>query len=71
MCVSVSSTIIVNFHMFKVPLEEAKDTFLWWSKHEGQFMIVEYLARAILDIFGNPIEIERVFSSVGILTSLC
>jgi hypothetical protein len=44
-----------------VPLEEAKDTFHWWSKHEGQFMIVDYLARAILNIFGNQIEIERVF----------
>jgi hypothetical protein len=40
-------------------------------KNEGQFMIVDYLARAILNIFGNQIEIERVFSSVGILTSLC
>jgi hypothetical protein len=57
--------------MFKVLLEEAKDTFLWWSKHERQFMIVDYLATAILSILGNQIEIERVFSSVGILTSLC
>jgi len=28
-------------------MEEAKDTFLWWSKRERQFMIVDYLARAI------------------------
>jgi hypothetical protein len=31
-----------------VPLEEAEDLSFWWSKHEGQFLTVAYLAKAIL-----------------------
>ncbi len=51
-----------------MPLEEAKDPFLWWSKHEGQFLIVANLARAILCILGS--QIERIFSIVDILIGL-
>jgi hypothetical protein len=42
-----------RFCTFDVPLEEAENPFLWWSKHEGQFPIVAYLAKAILGIFGS------------------
>jgi hypothetical protein len=34
-------------------LEEAKDPLLWWSKHEGQFPTIVFLARAILGILGS------------------
>jgi hypothetical protein len=37
-------------------LEEAKDPLLWWSKHEGQFWTIAYLARAILGIHGTQNE---------------
>jgi len=33
-----------------VPLEEVKDPLLWWSKHEGLFPTIVFLARAILGI---------------------
>jgi hypothetical protein len=36
-----------------VPLGEMEDLFLWWSKHEGQFPTITYLARVILSIFGG------------------
>jgi hypothetical protein len=45
------------FCTFDVPLEEIKDPFFWWSKHEGQFPIVAYLARACLGIHGSQIKI--------------
>jgi hypothetical protein len=35
---------------------EAKDPFLWWSKHEGDFSIVAKLAKMILGILGSQIE---------------
>ncbi len=59
------------FHTFDVPFEEAKDPFLWWSKHEGQFSIVAYLAKVILGILGTHIGIERIFSIANILIGLC
>jgi len=51
-------------------LEEVENPFLWWSKHEGQFSTIVKLAKTILGIPGSQIEIERVLSIVGILTSL-
>jgi hypothetical protein len=57
------------FCTFDVHLEEVGDPLLWWSKHDGQFPIVAYLTRVILGIPSN--QIERIFSIVGILTSLC
>jgi hypothetical protein len=70
MCVNVGLVGIVMLHTFNLPLEEGEDPFLWWSKHEGQFLIVAYLARAILGILGSQIEIERIFSIVDILIGL-
>jgi hypothetical protein len=42
-----------------VPLEEAKDPFLWWSKHERQFPTFEYLDRMILCILVSQIEMKE------------
>jgi len=47
----------------KCPLE-------WWGKHESLFSIVVFLACQIFRIMGLQIEIEKVFSLVGILTNL-
>jgi hypothetical protein len=44
------------FQTFDVPLEEAKDPFLWWSKHEGVFSIVAKLARMIVGVLGSQIK---------------
>jgi hypothetical protein len=35
------------FHTFDVPLDFVQNPILWWSKHEGQFPTLVYLARAI------------------------
>jgi hypothetical protein len=44
------------FWTFDVPLEEAKDPLLWWSKHEGVFSIAAKLAKMIIGILGSQIE---------------
>jgi hypothetical protein len=54
-----------------VPLDSAQNPFLWWLKHKGRFPTLAYLARANLNIHGNQIEIEKVFSIANILTNLC
>jgi hypothetical protein len=59
------------FRTFDVPLEESKDLLLWWSKHEGQFPTIVFLARTILSLLGSQIGTKRVFSIMGILACLC
>jgi len=44
-----------------VPLEEVEDLLLWWSKHEGQFLTVAKLAKAIPSIPSSQINIEMIF----------
>jgi hypothetical protein len=48
-----------------VLLEEVEG-LLWWSKHEGQFSTVAYLARTILGIPNIQIKIERIYSIASI-----
>jgi hypothetical protein len=43
-------------------LEEAQDPFLWWSKHEGEIPIVAKLAKMILGIPSNQIEIKNILN---------
>jgi hypothetical protein len=45
-----------------VPLDSTQNPFLWWSKHERPFPTLACLAKAILNIHVNQIEMERVFS---------
>ncbi len=47
-----------------------KNPLLWWSKHEGKFLKVFFLAKAIRSIHGSHIETKKIFSIVGIFTSL-
>ncbi len=42
----------------------------WWEKHESMFRTIGFCARQILGIVGFQIETERIFSLVGIFTSL-
>jgi hypothetical protein len=49
-----------------VNLKEIKYPLQWWEKHESRFPIVALLARQILGIVSSQIEIERIFSLVGI-----
>ncbi len=51
-------------------MEKVEDPLLWWSKHEGQFSTFSKLAKVILSILGNEIEIEIVLSIASIFTRL-
>ncbi len=42
----------------------------WWKSHEVRFSNVSFIAWQILGILGSHIEIKRIFSLVGVLTSL-
>jgi hypothetical protein len=43
----------------------------WWKFDELQFPNISFIARQIFEILGFEIEMERIFSIVGVLTSLC
>jgi hypothetical protein len=42
----------------------------WWKSHELQFPNISFVARKVFRILGSHIEIERIFSIAGVLTSL-
>jgi hypothetical protein len=50
--------------------KEIKCLLLWWQKHESMFPTIGFLVHQILGIVESQIEIEKVFSLVGILTNL-
>jgi hypothetical protein len=52
-----------------VDVKDIKCPLYWWEKHESMFFIVGSYAKQILRIVGSKIEIKRIFSLVGILTS--
>ncbi len=51
-------------------VKDIKCPLQWWEKHESMFPIVGFCAKQILSIICFQIEIERIFSLVGILISL-
>ncbi len=58
-----------------MPLGEVEDPLLWWSKHEGQFPTIAYLARTILSIFSSQLRqreyfLLQAFSQVFIVVDL-
>jgi hypothetical protein len=61
---------LLDFRRFHVDVEYIKNLLQWWEKHESKFPKVSFFARQILGIVGSQIEIECIFSLVGILTSL-
>jgi hypothetical protein len=46
--------------------EDLQSLLVWWKTHEFQFPNVGFLARQILGILASQIEIERMFSIVGV-----
>jgi hypothetical protein len=53
-----------------VSQKDLKSPLAWWKMHESQFPNVGLLAKQIFGILRNQIKIERIFSSVDVLTSL-
>jgi hypothetical protein len=50
-----------------VVLVTIDDPLAWWCIHETQFWNVGFLAKKHFEISGSHIEIEHVFSLVGML----
>jgi hypothetical protein len=61
---------LLIFKCYQVDPKDIKCLLQWWGKHEVMFPIVDFLAYEILSIIRSQIEIERIFSLVGILTNL-
>ncbi len=43
---------------------------IWWKTHKGQFSNVGFLAKRVFGIVRSQIEIEKMFSLIGVLTTL-
>jgi hypothetical protein len=51
-------------------VKDIKSPLLWWEKHHSRFPVERLLARQIFGIVNSQIEIENIFSLIGILTNL-
>ena len=58
------------FRRLTIVHPEAEEPLTWWKLNASRFPSVSFLARQILAIPGSQIETERIFSIVGVLTSL-
>lgn len=54
-----------------MPLKEAKDPLISWSKYEKMFFTIAYFEKTILTMLANQIETKKVFSIARIFTCLC
>jgi hypothetical protein len=61
---------LLMFRRFQEDVKDIKCPLEWSMEHKSLFPIVVFLAHKILGIVGSQIEIERIFSLVGILTNL-
>ncbi len=50
-------------------VKDTKCLFQWCEKHERTFFILGFCVKQILGIVESQIEMERIFSLVGIFTS--
>jgi hypothetical protein len=57
------------FRKIVVPID-AFSPFIWWPKHQQQFPNIGYLTRQVMRIVGSQIEIEIIFSMVGVIIGL-
>jgi len=57
------------FKRYQLDVKDIKCPLQWWQKYEAMFPTVGFLARQILSVVEFQIEIERIFSLVGILTN--
>ncbi len=58
------------FKHYQIVSEEFKCLLQWWAKHEAMFHVVSFLVRQILRIARSQIEIQKIFSLIGIRTNL-
>ncbi len=76
MTTNISETImkLVNreliFRHYQMDVKDIKGPLQWWEKHESMFPIIGFCAKQIFKIVGFQIETKKIFSLVGILTSL-
>jgi hypothetical protein len=66
----IVSRELLDFRRFQVDVKYIKNPPQWWEKHESKFNIVGFLAKQMVGIIGSEIEIEHIFSLVGILTCI-
>jgi hypothetical protein len=57
------------FKRIAVPIDPF-NPFTRWAKHEQWFPNLTYVSRQVMGIVGSQIEIERIFSTVKVTTSL-
>jgi hypothetical protein len=60
---------LLIFKHYQVDVKDIKCALEWWEKHESLSPTIGFCVKQILGIIGFQIEIERIFSLVGILTS--
>jgi hypothetical protein len=60
---------LLIFNCYQLDVKDIKCPFQWWEKNEYMFPPIGFYARQILGIFRSQIEMKRIFSLVGILTS--
>jgi hypothetical protein len=58
------------FKRYQVNVKNIKCPMQWWEKHESMFPTISFCVKQILGIVVCQIKIKRIFSLVGILTSL-
>jgi hypothetical protein len=60
---------LLIFKCYQVDVKDIKCIFQWWEKYENMFPPIGLYVRQILGIFRSQIEMKRIYSLVGILTS--
>jgi len=61
---------LLIFRLYQVDVKNIKCPFQRWETHENKFLTFGLCVRQILGILGSQIEMQRIFSLIGILTSL-
>ncbi len=70
---SFSALVTWELSLFRrlfIPSFACADPLAWWQMYECQFPNVGFLAKQNFGILSSQIEIEQVFSLVGVLTAL-
>lgn len=67
----IVSKELVGFQQFPLDGKGYKCALSWWHKEEHKFLTISLLARHIISIPTSQIKTKRIFSIVGIFTTLC
>jgi hypothetical protein len=62
---------LYDYHQYHVFANICKCVLIWWQIKEHKFLTIVSLAKQILGILANQIEIEWIFSIANILIALC